>query len=99
MDHGNAKNLPLSLISIVFVFAMIVGARPGRAFGADQPLEISFKDHHFTPLSLTVPAGQPLKIRVVNTSNETIEFESFKLNREQVVTPGETITVKLPALS
>ena len=38
-------------------------------------------------------------IKVVNGSTETIEFESFKLNREKAVTPGETIIVHLPALS
>ena len=46
-----------------------------------------------------MPAGQPLTIQVVNVSKETIEFESFKLNREKAIQPGETIVVHLPALS
>ena len=46
-----------------------------------------------------MPANQAMTIQVVNASNETIEFESFKLNREKSMTPGETITVRLPALS
>lgn len=60
---------------------------------------ICFENHKFTPQTLTVPSGQKLTIKVVNASKETIEFESFKLNREKVVTPGETITVRLPELS
>jgi Cupredoxin-like domain len=60
--------------------------------------EIRFADHHFAPRTLVVPAGQPLMLTVVNSSRERIEFESFKLNREKVVGPGETITVRLPAL-
>jgi Cupredoxin-like domain len=36
--------------------------------------------------------------KVINASKEAIEFESFTLNREKVVTPGETIIVHLPAL-
>ena len=64
----------------------------------DAAFEIRFADHHFTPQTLVVPAGLPLVLTVVNSSHERIEFESFKLNREKVVGPGETITVHLPAL-
>jgi Cupredoxin-like domain len=60
--------------------------------------EIRFSDHHFTPQTLVVPAEQPLLLTVVNSSRERIEFESFKLNREKVVGPGETITLHLPPL-
>jgi hypothetical protein len=70
------------------------------AAGAQDPtIGIRFENHRFTPQILTIPAGQPLAIKVVNASNETIEFESFKLNREVAMTPGEMITVRLPALS
>jgi hypothetical protein len=64
----------------------------------ETPFEILFAEHHFSPQTLVVPAGQPLVLTVVNSSHERIEFESFKLNREKVVGPGETITVHLPAL-
>ena len=64
----------------------------------DVSFEIRFADHRFTPQTLVVPAGQPLVLTVVNSSHERIEFESFTLNREKVVGPGETITVRLPAL-
>ena len=67
-------------------------ATPSAAF------EIRYANRQFTPQTLSVPAGMPLEIRVVNASRERIEFESFKLNREKVVEPGETIMVKLPAL-
>jgi hypothetical protein len=60
--------------------------------------EIDFSNHHFSPQTLVVPAGQPLQIKVVNSSREKIEFESFSLNREKVIEPGESITVRLPAL-
>ncbi len=74
----------------------------GTGYTAQQDGEVAairFSGHHFTPQTLTVPAGRPLAIKVVNASNETIEFESFKLNREVAMTPGETIRVRLPALS
>jgi plastocyanin len=83
------------LLAITAVLALGVMTDPARA--DDQ--QIRFENHQFTPSTLAVRSGQPFKIKVVNASNETIEFESFKLNREQSVQPGETITVKLPALS
>jgi len=70
---------------------------PAWAEGPDHV--ITFENHHWTPLSLTVPAGQPMELKVINKSTETIEFESFKLNREKVVSPQSSITVPLPALS
>ena len=83
------------LIAAVFATATIGFS----AAGAQTVSEVRFENHHFTPQTLTVPAGQPVVVKVVNSSKETIEFESFKLNREVAMTPGETITVRLPALS
>ncbi len=85
---------------LVFTFAILVIAALAISSRADDTVaELRFDQHQFKPLKLEVPAGRPLIIKVVNTSKETIEFESFKLNREKAVTPGETITVHLPALS
>jgi cupredoxin-like protein len=71
-----------------------------RLVGAQEiTSELRFEKHHFAPLTLTVPAGRPLLVKVINASDETIEFESFRLHREKVVEPGQTITVRLPSLS
>ena len=86
------------LLAGLFVIAQAALA-PAAAGAEDSVSEIRFDNHHFTPQTLTVAAGQPLMIKVVNSSKETIEFESFRLNREVAMTPGETITLRLPALS
>lgn len=83
----------LTTVAAAIVVACVGGAR------AQDGQEIRFENHKFTPQTLSVPCGQKLIIRVVNASQETIEFESFKLNREKVVTPGQTISVHLPELS
>jgi len=83
------------LIPLLFLALVSLG---GPA-NAEDALEIHFENHKFTPQTLNVPSGQKLTLKVTNASQETIEFESFKLNREKVVTPGETITVHLPELS
>ena len=85
------------LISGLFVIAAAASAA-GASSAQVSVAEIRFENHQFAPQTLTVRAGQPLMIKVVNSSKETIEFESFRLNREVAMAPGETITVHLPAL-
>jgi plastocyanin len=87
------KPLVLTL-ALLAIAALATGSRAD-----DGVAQLRFDQHQFKPLKLEVPAGRPLIIKVTNASKETIEFESFKLNREKAVTPGETITVHLPALS
>lgn len=76
-----------------------VGMAAAAAHADSNAIELRYEGHHFSPANLTVPAGEAVTIKVVNASNETIEFESFKLNREKAVQPGEAISVHLPALS
>jgi len=95
--------LSRTFVSAAFVSAMFflpaALALGAAAANADSSvIEVRFENHHFSPANLQVPAGQALTIKVVNASNETIEFESFRLNREKAVQPGEAIAVRLPAL-
>ncbi len=91
-------NLPRFTLTIAFlgISASFVFSSPSRAMGGQ---EIRFENHHFIPQTVEVTAGKPVVLKVINASKEAIEFESFKLNREVAMTPGETITVRLPALS
>ena len=86
-------------IRLLSLLGLLLACPTLPAQGDTAPLDIRFENHQFSPQNLTVPAGQPLVIRVINASKETIEFESFKLNREKAMAPGETIYVHLPALS
>lgn len=61
--------------------------------------ELRFQNGRFEPVNVQVPANIPLKVRVTNAGAAAIEFESFELHRERVVTPGETITVYIPPLA
>jgi heme/copper-type cytochrome/quinol oxidase subunit 2 len=96
--HKLGGQRPHPITTAVMLGALTIFAATYAAAGADE-VTIRFADHHFTPQTLNVPAGQPIVIKVINASKETIEFESFKLNREVAMTPGETTTVRLPALS
>ena len=88
------KNLNAVFWLIVLVTVMF----PAGARGDDTVIELRFENLRFMPQTITVPANQPVTLRITNASKEAIEFESFKLNREKVVGPGETINVRLPAL-
>jgi hypothetical protein len=89
------RSLLIALLAAFSLFAMVApSARAG-----DVAATIRFIDRKWSPLLVTIPANRPTTIRVANDSKETIEFESFKLNREKTVSPGETIIVRLPALA
>jgi hypothetical protein len=88
--------MPIKLLIFIVLTISVEGA-PLLTPSREIP-EINFSDHHFSPQTLVVPAGQPLQIKVVNSSREKIEFESFSLNREKIIEPGASITVRLPAL-
>lgn len=60
------------------------------ATGAEAPtgeFTLTIRDHKFEPAELVVPAGQKVKIKVVNADATPEEFESHELNREKVI-PG-----------
>jgi hypothetical protein len=47
--------------------------------------ELQIKDHLFLPSVLYVPAGEKVKLLVLNQDSSPEEFESFSLNREKVI--------------
>jgi hypothetical protein len=88
------KNI-IAVFPLMVLFTVLL---PAGAQGDDTVIELRFENRRFTPQTIAVPANQSLTLRITNASKEAIEFESFKLNREKVVGPGETIIVRLPAL-
>ena len=87
--------LTLSALSLIVLFT---GSPVFAAAAQDDVLELRYENRKFIPQTLNVPANKAFRIKIVNTSKEAIEFESYKTNREKVVGPGETVTVNMPAL-
>lgn len=83
----------LATTSLVFAMQAPTPASPTR-----KAVEIHYSDHHFSPQEVLVPAGQAIVLRVINESQERIEFESFKLHFEVVVSGGKTAVIRLPKL-
>lgn len=89
-----------SIISLFTVAAAsILVLAPYVVRAADAPPTVTFDNGRIRPESVTVAAGRAFHLKVVNAGSSTIEFESFELNRERVVAPGQTVTVYIPALN
>lgn len=78
----------LSLVA----FGFFVLSLSSHASAAVMEVELRIRDHLFFPSTLEIPAGQKVKIRVINEDPTPEEFESFELNREKVIV-GNSQTV------
>ncbi|MDO8431847.1 MAG: cupredoxin domain-containing protein [Candidatus Binatus sp.] len=91
---ANSATLAIALASLLAAIAV-----PSTSRADDDYSRLNFHNGRVEPASLTLPANTPVKLQVTNLGDAVIEFESFELNRERVVQPGQTITVNLPPLS
>jgi plastocyanin len=88
--------LPILLLTAVLAGGTVLAsAVPAQA---GDPVEIRIRDNRFHPDVVKVPAGEKIRLRVINEGSEAEEFESFELNREKVIRPGKTVTIFLPPL-
>jgi plastocyanin len=58
-------------------------------FAAEAVFTLTIENHVFTPKEITVPAGQKIKLLVVNKDATPAEFESKPLGREKLI-PGKS---------
>lgn len=47
--------------------------------------QIGIREHLFYPSELIIPAGQKIKLIVINHDETPEEFESYEMNREKVI--------------
>ena len=87
-----------NFMKVCGLIVVVAFALPSCVGAEDTVVDLRFENRRFSPQTITVPANQPFRIKLLNSSKEAIEFESFKLNREKVAGPGETVTIFLPAL-
>lgn len=76
-----------------------IGALCGPAW-ADAPatVTLTLKNHRFTPAAFTVPAGQKVRVTLINQDPATEEFDSHDLRLEEVVTPMGRISFNIGPL-
>jgi len=90
-DRRLARGLWLSL-------CLLPAAVPARA---EEPatLEVTIKDHRFTPAELRVKAGKPAFLVVTNLDSTPEEFESRQLAIEKVIAPGAKARIRVRPLA
>lgn len=72
--------------------AVLATAMPALAAG---PVTLTIKDHKFTPVTISVPAGESLELIVVNEDGTPEEFESRDLRVEKFIAPQSRITLRV----
>ena len=77
------------------MLAAVIGV--ARADEVTVPLAV--QDAGFQPTELKTPSGAKVRLEVSNNTAVAIEFESFELNRERVVQPGQKVAVYLSGLA
>jgi plastocyanin len=83
---------------IAFVAAALLsGAGPAKA---EDPatINVTIKDHHFTPSEIHVQAGKPTVLNIKNEDASAEEFDSSALKVEKVIAGGNFGTVRLRPL-
>ena len=86
---------PVSLAIALTTGASLLATLPASAGPA---IDVTIKDHRFTPAEIHVPAGQPATLNVKNEDATAEEFESHELKIEKVIAGGTSGTVRLRPL-
>ena len=67
---------------------------------ADDPIsiDVTLKDHRFTPSEIHVPSGHRADLRIQNQDSTAEEFDSSALKVEKIVPAGTSVIVHLRPL-
>jgi heme/copper-type cytochrome/quinol oxidase subunit 2 len=85
----------------IILTAAVLGALlwTGAAEAEDAPIQITLKDHRFTPSEIHVISGKPIWLEITNADTTADEFESGILAIEKLVPAGNHVRVRLRPLA
>jgi plastocyanin len=78
---------------------LVLATAIGVAWADEVTVPLAVQDGGFQPAELKTPSGAKVRLEVTNNTAVAIEFESFELNRERVVQPGQKVAVYLSGLA
>ncbi|MFV8781142.1 cupredoxin domain-containing protein [Microbulbifer sp. SA54] len=81
--------------TLVTASILALSAAASNAMAEVKEFTIVIKDHKFEPAKLVVPAGQKVKLLVVNQDPTPEEFESYDLYREKIVSGNSKVVIFL----
>lgn len=89
-----------ALGSLVLSSVLAVGVLAWRTALADDAtvVELTLKDHRFSPAELRVPAGKPIVLNVRNEDSTPEEFDSKALKVEKVIAGKNSASVRVRPL-
>lgn len=91
-----ACNVRCILVAMVGVFALWFAA---SAHAEDSTaIDVTIKDHQFTPSEIHVPANKPATLNIKNEDSAAEEFDSSALKVEKVISGGQQGAVHLRPL-
>jgi len=64
----------------------------------DVTVRLGVHEQGFDPAEIQTAAGTRVRLEITNHTAAAIEFESFELNRERVIQPGQTAAVYVSGL-
>jgi plastocyanin len=83
----------------VALIIVLLSGLSGTAIADDAAqVDLTIKDHHFTPAEIHVPAGKPTVLVVRNEDATAEEFDSSALKVEKVIAGGTHATIRLRPL-
>jgi plastocyanin len=92
--------MSLRLTAFVLSAGCLVAAPAlAAAPAADGGVALTLKDHRFSPDRITVPAGQKVRIDLVNHDAASEEFDSDDLHVEKDVTPHGKVSFTIGPLA
>ncbi|MBK5197508.1 MAG: cupredoxin domain-containing protein [Methyloceanibacter sp.] len=89
----------MSLRRLLSVLATVAAlALPPAVARAETAIDVTIKDHRFTPAEIHVPAGKAAVLNIKNEDATAEEFDSSALKVEKVIAGGKQGTVRLRPL-
>ena len=83
--------------SVAALVAALVTAASGALADA-PPIQVTIKNHQFTPNEIKVPANQPIVLNVTNGDALAEEFDSTALKVEKVIAGGQSGIIRIHPL-
>ena len=87
----------MSKVLFAVLAVAVVAASPPLPQPGARPVVLTLKNHRFSPDTVTVTAGTPIDVTLINQDAAIEEFDSDDLDLEETAHPGETIHFRIPA--
>lgn len=85
-------------ITLPLIFGLCLLSAPAGAEDQASPIEVTIKDHRFSPSEIHLPAGKPALLLFRNTDATAEEVDSKALGVEKVVPAGAQTRIRLRPL-